>query len=129
MSLHLAGEQVGNWGKRSCCHGRQMIALVMLFLVSLASSALAEQRFPPPDFTDTNHQIPVTATPWPREAWLQYLDVTVLLACLGIAVWLIYKQRSRKQVWALSIFSLLYFGFWREGCICAIGAPQNIALG
>jgi hypothetical protein len=28
----------------------------MLILLSLASSALAEQRFPPPDFTDTNHQ-------------------------------------------------------------------------
>ena len=28
----------------------------------------------------------------------------------------------------LSLFSLAYFGFYREGCICAIGAPQNVAL-
>ncbi|HMP83757.1 MAG TPA: 4Fe-4S binding protein, partial [Verrucomicrobiota bacterium] len=25
--------------------------------------------------------------------------------------------------------SLAYFGFWRKGCVCAIGAPQNIILG
>jgi len=103
---------------------------MLLFLVLLAPVVcFAEQRFPPPDFTDTHHQVPVTSTPLPREAWLQYLDVAVLLACLGVAVWLIYRQRSRRHVWALSIFSLLYFGFWRQGCICAIGAPQNIALG
>ena len=29
---------------------------------------------------------------------------------------------------ALSIFSLLYFGFWRKGCVCAIGSVQNVAL-
>src|SRR4030095_3182896 len=142
MSLHLAGEQVRKWenerGSRraaphlpafSPAHFRHAIALVMLFLLSVAANAFAEQRFPPPDFTDTNHQVPGTTTPLPREAWLQYLDVTVLIACLAVAVWLIYKQRSRRNVWALSIFSLLYFGFWRQGCICAIGAPQNIALG
>jgi NosR/NirI family nitrous oxide reductase transcriptional regulator len=102
---------------------------VVLLFLSAAMNVSAEQRFPPPDFTDTNHQLPVTATPLPREAWLQYLDVAVLCACLGVAVWMIYRQRSRRQVWALSLFSLLYFGFWRQGCICAIGAPQNIALG
>ena len=47
----------------------------------------------------------------------------------GVAVWLIYKQRSRRGLFWLSIFSLAYFGFWRKGCICAIGAPQNIILG
>lgn len=113
--------------RKSYVVNRKLIGLLAFLLFAFVS--LAAQRFPPPDFTDTNHQIPATATPLPREAWLQYLDVAVLLACLGVAVWLIYKQRSRKHVWALSIFSLLYFGFWREGCICAIGAPQNIALG
>ena len=28
----------------------------------------------------------------------------------------------------LSLFSLLYFGFYREGCVCAIGSVQNVAL-
>ena len=47
---------------------------------------------------------------------------------LGLASWLIYKRRSRKGLVALSIFSLLYFGFWRKGCVCAIGSVQNVAL-
>jgi ferredoxin len=39
---------------------------------------------------------------------------------------LIYKKRSRRGVFWLSLFSLAYFGFYRKGCICPIGAPQNI---
>jgi ferredoxin len=89
--------------------------------------ALAEQRFPPPDF-EGGHQLPVTTTP-PARAWLlQYLDIAVLVASLGLATWLIYRQRSRKGLIALSLFSLAYFGFYREGCVCAIGSIQNVAL-
>ncbi len=47
---------------------------------------------------------------------------------LGLASWLIYKRRSRKGLMALSIFSLLYFGFWKKGCVCAIGSLQNVSL-
>ena len=28
----------------------------------------------------------------------------------------------------MSVFSLLYFGFYREGCICSIGSIQNVVL-
>jgi len=99
----------------------------ILVLLALASVALAEQRFPPPDF-ESGHQLPATATPAARAIWFQYLDVAVLAASLGMACWLIYKRRSRKGLVALSIFSLLYFGFWRKGCVCAIGSLQNVAL-
>lgn len=105
----------------------------LLFLLAtlalLAFTSFAEPRFPPPDFTETGHQLPITATPTARAEWLQYLDVAVLFACLGVAIWFIYKQRSRRGLFWLSIFSLAYFGFWRKGCICAIGAPQNIIYG
>ncbi len=105
------------------------IAALFFALIVSCLSAVAEPRFPPPDFTDTNHQIPITSTPAARAEWLQYLDVTVLCACLGVALWFIYKQRSRRGLFWLGIFSLAYFGFWRKGCVCAIGAPQNIILG
>ena len=108
---------------------RLFALLVGFFVLLLNFSAFAEPRFPPPDFIETQHQLPVTNTPPARELWLQYVDVTVLLGCLGLAVWLIYQRRSRRGVWALSVFSLIYFGFYREGCICAIGAPQNIVFG
>jgi ferredoxin len=94
---------------------------------ALAYCAFAEQRFPPPDF-ESGHQLPATATPAAREFWLQYADVAVLAASLGAATWLVYRKRSRKGLMALSVFSLLYFGFWRKGCVCAIGSAQNIAL-
>ncbi len=65
--------------------------------------------------------------PAARALALQYLDVAVLAAALGLATWLIYRRRSRRGLVALSMFSLLYFGFWRKGCVCAIGSLQNIA--
>lgn len=109
---------------RRCIH----IALWVVLLLS-TTVAFAEPRFPPPDFTETNHLIPTTTTPAAREAWLQYLDVAVLLTSLGLAVWLVHRKRSRRGLFWLGIFSIVYFGFWRKGCVCAIGAPQNIILG
>jgi polyferredoxin len=89
-------------------------------------SAVAEQRFPPPDFE--SHQLPISATPPARALLLQYVDVFVLFGCLSVATWFIYKRRSRKAIVGLSIFSVLYFGFWRKGCVCSIGSIQNVAL-
>src|ERR1044071_5426827 len=83
-------------------------------------------RFPPPEF-ETGHQLPVTAMPEARAILLQYADIGVLIAALIFASWLIYKRRSRKGVVALSLFSLMYFGFWRKGCVCSIGSLQNVA--
>jgi ferredoxin len=101
-----------------------LLAGCLVFTVSLA---VAEQRFPPPEF-EAGHQLPATTTPAARALWLEYLDMAVFAAALGIAAWLGLKKRSRKGVIALSIFSLLYFGFWRNGCICAIGSVQNVAF-
>jgi NosR/NirI family nitrous oxide reductase transcriptional regulator len=86
-----------------------------------------EFRFPPPEF-ESGHQLPITQSPAPRELLLQYLDIGVLLAALATATWLIYKRRSRKGALGLSIFSVIYFGFWRKGCVCSIGSLQNVAL-
>jgi len=101
---------------------------VALFLLSL-TPAPAEQRFPPPDFSETQHQLPATTTPAARADWLQFADVAVLAGCLALATWLVHRRRSRRGLVWLGLFSLLYFGFWRHGCVCSIGAPQNIALG
>jgi NosR/NirI family transcriptional regulator, nitrous oxide reductase regulator len=100
---------------------------VLTFLWGVTSIATAEQRFPPPEF-EGGHQLPATTAPPARALILQYVDVTVLGACLAVASVLIYKKRSRRGLMALSIFSVLYFGFWRKGCVCAIGSVQNVAL-
>ena len=101
--------------------------LYALLLTVCCASALAEQRFPPPEF-ESGHQLPVMPTPAARALLWQYLDVAVLGVLLGLATWVVYRKRSRRGVLALSVFSLLYFGFWRKGCVCAIGSLQNVAL-
>lgn len=90
---------------------------------------LAAQRFPPPQFTETSHQLPGFLAPTARALSLEYLDVAVLVIALTLAAWLALRQRSRRGLVWLGIFSMLYFGFWKKGCVCAIGSIQNVALG
>lgn len=103
----------------------------VLFLFSLLLLAgtymQAQQRFPKPEF-DSGYLQPSPTTPEPRAMALEYFDVLVLLAVLSLASWLAIRKRSRRGLLWLSVFSLIYFGFYRDGCICSIGAIQNVAL-
>ncbi len=109
---------------------RKKAILFLLFLLTLFQSmeSFAKQRFPKPEFESAYTQ-PETLQPGPRYELLAYLDVLVLLSTLSLISWLILKKRSRKGVFWISIFSLAYFGFYREGCVCSIGAIQNVSLG
>ena len=100
-------------------------ALCALLLAVL--SARGENRFPAPQF-ESGYAMPAAAEPGARPAFLDTLDVAVLLAALSLAAWFVLKKRSRRGVLLLSAFSLLYFGFWRRGCICPVGSIQNVAL-
>jgi NosR/NirI family nitrous oxide reductase transcriptional regulator len=97
-------------------------------LAGAMGEAAAQQRFPPPDF-ESGYRLPWTAIPGARSLSLQYLDVGVLFLALGLACYFILRRRSRRAVLCLSLFSLGYFGFYRQGCICSIGSLQNVALG
>jgi ferredoxin len=100
----------------------------ILFLTLWINIALGQvQRFPKPDF-QTGYEQPSPTTPGPRAMGLEILDVIVLVGALGLASYFALKKRSRKHIFALAIFSLAYFGFWREGCVCSIGAIQNVSL-
>ncbi|HLH55630.1 MAG TPA: 4Fe-4S binding protein [Verrucomicrobiae bacterium] len=103
------------------------LSLSVLILLLISTVALAQQRFPPPDF-ESGHKLPLTTTPAGRAFIYEYVDVAVLAACIAISVFLIYRKRSRAGLVGLSLFSLAYFGFYRKGCVCAIGSVQNIAL-
>lgn len=105
---------------------RLIVAVVLAMLLGAASLATAEERFPPPDFTD--HELPVTTTPAARSLAFEYLDVAFLAVALGLASWLAIKRRSRRGLVLLAAVSLLWLGFWRQGCVCAIGSIQNVAL-
>ncbi|HBY62868.1 MAG TPA: hypothetical protein DEH78_23850 [Solibacterales bacterium] len=74
------------------------------------------------------YKTPAVQKPLPRDYWLQVFDVVLLAAALGVSSWVVLKKRNRRWLMALAIFSLAYFGFYREGCVCPIGSIQNIAV-
>lgn len=104
---------------------------IVLFLALLWSAvpAQAQQkaRFPKPEF-ESGYVQPSPTTPEPRSLALEYFDVFVLLAVLSLAAFLLLKRRSRGGILLLSVFTLIYFGFYRNGCICSVGSVQNMAL-
>jgi polyferredoxin len=106
--------------------------LALLFLVGgllPSGAALAdEMNFPQPEFT-TEYDFPLTTVPEPTSQTKQWIDVLVLFLALSVASWLAVKKRSRRGLFWVMIFSLVYFGFIKEGCVCPIGAIQNVALG
>jgi polyferredoxin len=103
--------------------------IIILFLLALViTNAFPDvvQRFPKPDFK-SGHTQPLMSTPDPRGVFWEYFDVFILLATLSLASYFSIKKRSRNYLFVLLVFSLAYFGFYREGCICSIGAIQNVA--
>ncbi len=96
----------------------------MLFSVP---AIFAQQRFPKPEF-ESGYSQPPTYTPDARSATMEYIDLAVLIAALSLITWLLLKKRSRRGVFWVMVFSLAYFGFYRLGCICPIGAIQNVTL-
>lgn len=85
----------------------------------------AQNRFPKPDF-ESGYQYPDLYYHTPNELLWEVLDVVMLLALLLTATWAIYKRR-KPMIW-VSVVSVLYFGFFREGCVCSVGSIQNVVL-
>ena len=108
--------------------GNRLVVVLFLFFIFQVSGVNAqEQRFPRPEF-ESGYQQPSTVTPAPRAQWMEYFDVAVLVAFLVFATWLMIKKRSRRGMVWLGIAAVAYFGFFRNGCICPIGAVQNVTL-
>ena len=100
--------------------------IILILLISFQLyNVFAVQRFPKPEF-ESGYVIPSTLAPNPRAEALAILDLVVLFVTLSVATWMIIKKRSRDGVFWISIFTIAYFGFFREGCICSVGSVQNI---
>ena len=103
------------------------ISFLLFFILLIQAFDVRAQRFPKPEFesgyVQESIQIPV-----PRSDFMEYFDVFVLIVAMSVVTWLVLKKRSRRGVFWVSIFSILYFGFYREGCVCSVGSVQNIAL-
>jgi len=101
------------------------VALVLLCPLLVLSQV--QERFPKPDFQSDYIQ-PDLLTPGPRAMALEYMDIFMLVAALSLATYFAHKQRSRRNIFLLMVFALAYFGFYRKGCVCSVGAIQNVGL-
>jgi NAD-dependent dihydropyrimidine dehydrogenase PreA subunit len=104
---------------------RRHLLLAFALCTALASAAAAAQRFPKPELPE-EYVYPTTPSPAPRSDVMEYVDVAVLAAALGLGTYLVLRRRSRGWILGLTIFALLYFGFYRMGCVCPIGAIQHV---
>lgn len=93
----------------------------------ISAGARAESRFPRPDFV-AGYVSPETTVPAIENGWLGWLDAGLLLVALTLAALVVSHWRSRKGLVLLTVASVSYFGFFRHGCICPVGAVQNVSL-
>ena len=101
------------------------VALCAGLWLACAAAGLGEARFPAPEF-DSEYELPLPTVPAPRGGAFAGLDVAVLFLALVLAAYLGLARRSRRGLLTLTLFSLGYFGFWRKGCVCSVGAVQNV---
>jgi NosR/NirI family transcriptional regulator, nitrous oxide reductase regulator len=104
-----------------------LLLLLLLVVATAAQMARAADMFPTPEFS--NHPIPQAQTPLLRSWqpwWHEYADLVFLAAAMATASLLAVKARSRTGLFLLSIVSLAWLGFCRAGCVCPIGAIQNV---
>jgi NosR/NirI family nitrous oxide reductase transcriptional regulator len=107
---------------------RKYFPFIVIILLLLGHSSLfAQQRFPRPEF-ETAYKYPEFQMPVQRGPAWEYFDAAVLVAVLSVTTWLALKKRSRQGIIMVSLFSIAYFGFYRQGCICSVGSVQNVSL-
>ncbi len=110
----------------------------MLFaavLAVLAGGAVVTAQWQRPvDVTPTDEDIgdgyvtPSVQRHPPRAGWWNVVDGLALAGALALGAWIVLGRRSRNALVALTVVCLLYFGFYRKGCVCPIGAIQNVTV-
>jgi NosR/NirI family transcriptional regulator, nitrous oxide reductase regulator len=101
--------------------------LIFILLISWHALMYAQDRFPRPEF-ESGYVYATNQMPTQRSQGWEYFDVAILTIALATTTWLALKKRSRQGLIWMSVFSLAYFGFYRQGCICSVGSVQNVAL-
>lgn len=106
---------------------RMLLLLLVVATLAAAPTGAEEDKFPPPDL-GPNYVQPKDVGPPPAQDYWAYIDIAALVSALGLTSFVTLKLRSRRGVFVIMVASLIYFGFVREGCICPIGAIQNVTM-
>ena len=77
-----------------------------------------------PEF-ESGYKHPTLTVPMPAKI-PALVDISVLTLALAATAWSVLRLRSRRAVLIIAICSLLYFGFYRKGCVCSVGSLQNV---
>ncbi len=101
--------------------------IIITILICWHAVLFAQDRFPRPEF-ESGYVYATNQMPVQRNSGWEYLDAGVLIGALSLTSWLAIRKRSRQGLVWMSVFSLAYFGFYRQGCICSVGSVQNVAL-
>jgi ferredoxin len=106
----------------------------LVVAVTYASASFAQEEYsrpvtsaPEPADIGSDYQLPPVQRVAPRAEWLYVLDVVLLGLALVAAGLVAHRWRRRWMAVAITVASLAYFGFYRQGCVCPIGATQNVA--
>ena len=113
--------------------------IVLIFVCLISSPLVLSQSYedqyerqadvaPAEEDIGEEYKTPVVQRPNPRSFWMESLDVALLLLAMGLGTWIVLVKRKRNWLIALTIACLAYFGFHRDGCVCPIGAIQNITV-
>ena len=103
------------------------MTFLLLLLILCSSVSLAfEDRFPRPEF-QTTYQLPKHIEAEPSIFREPIFGLTLLLLTMVAGTVALYRSRQRNMVRAVSIFTLVFLGFLKAGCVCPIGSIQNIA--
>ena len=112
--------------KKAPLRQRPLVIFLILATCLVSIMVVAQDRFPKPEF-DSQYQQPLTQTPQAASPFREWLDVLLLTAAIGLTSFFALKKRSRRAIWVMAVFSVSYFGFIREGCVCAVGSLQNVS--
>ena len=125
-----------------------MKAIKLLFTISLISlilsSGAVQLHAQTVTKTDTacytKEQIDQSEIATFRDKWLPheylpisenlvYLDLGILLLMMMAGIWFVRKNKPAKWLTWLAIFTLVYLGILRGGCICPMGLTSNMVMG
>lgn len=100
---------------------------ILKILPIVVPTFFTQNRFPKPDF-ESGYAYPDQSYAVPNEALWSCIDIAMLILLMSFVAWAVVKKQVRWPVMLTSVVSVAYFGFFRKGCVCSIGAIQNVVL-
>lgn len=109
-----------------------MTAALALWMIALLGAPSPAQEGAPPGPEEPDIQaykdrlVPTEYRPFRNVVW-EHVDLAVQVLLLAGAAALAVRKAPWRRMLALSVFALLYLGFFRGGCLCPVGAVADVS--